>query len=327
MVESFLGFLRSALAVVLAAAFLPGTALAQGYPSKLVRIVVAFPTGGPTDPPARWVAQKLSENFGQPVIVDFRGGASGNIGTEYVAKSPPDGYTLLFITSSFILSSVTSANLPFDPIKDFTPITPVTSGPTLMVVNAALGVTNVKEFIALAKKNPGKLAFGSSGQGGPLHLYMELFKTMAGVDMLHVPYKGAGPAVIDLVAGRVDAMFVAMPAVVPQMKAGKVVAIGVSSLERAQVLPDLPSIHEQGLNGFDGGSRYGILAPARTPAEAVNRIHAGLVKVLFTPETKKALGDFGLEPVSSSPAEYAAWIKSQIERWMQVAKTAGIKPE
>jgi tripartite-type tricarboxylate transporter receptor subunit TctC len=304
-----------------------GQALAQTYPSKLVRIVNPFATGGPTDPPVRWIAQKLSETWGQPVIVDFKGGASGNIGADFVAKSPADGYTLLFITSSFVLSAVTSANLPFDPVKDFYPVTPVTSGPTILVVNAAVPARNVKEFIALAKKNNGKMSYGSSGRGGPLHLYMELFKTMAGVDVLHVPYKGAGPALADVLAGRLDAMFVGLPAAVPHLKAGKLFAIGNSSLERAQSLPDLPTIDEQGLKGFDGGSRYGVLAPARTPTDTVNRIHAGLVKVLFTPETKKLFNDFGIEPISSSPPEYAAWIKSQIERWTQVARTAGVQPE
>lgn len=319
--------LRTLLASLLVTALACGHALAQAYPSRLVRMVVAFPTGGPTDPPARWIAQKLSENFGQPVIVDFRGGASGNIGTEFAAKSAPDGYTLLFITSSFYLSAVTSANLPFDPIRDFSPISPATSGPTLFVVHPSLGISSVKELVALAKKSPGRLTFGSSGQGGPLHLYAELFKYMAGVEMLHVPYKGAGPAVTDVVAGRIDTLFVGMPAVVPFMKTGKVVAIGVSSIERAQALPDLPSIHEQGLTGFDGGSRYGLLAPARTPAEAINRVNGGLKQVLFTADTRKVFGDFGLEPIHSSPAEFGAWIRSQIERWSKVAKIAGIKPE
>lgn len=322
-------FIRILGAAILAAALTLTQARAQTqtYPSKVVRMVVAFPTGGPTDPPARWIAQKLGETYGQPVIVDFKGGASGNIGTEYVAKAAPDGYTLLFITSSFYLSAVTASNLPFDPVRDFAPISPVTSGPTLFVVHPSLGVSSVKELIALAKKNPGKLTFGSSGQGGPLHLYAELFKHMAGIEMLHVPYKGAGPAVTDVVAGRIDTLFVGMPAVVPHMKAGKVIAIGNSSMERAQALPDLPSIHEQGLTGFDGGSRYGIMAPARTPVEAINRVNAALRQVLFTSDTRKVLGDFGLEPIHSPPAEFGAWIKSQIERWTRVAAIAGIRKE
>ena len=318
---------RAVVVLLLLAALAPSTGMAQAYPAKLVRMVVAFPTGGPTDPPARWIAQKLSENFGQTVIVDFKGGASGNIGTEFVAKAAPDGYTLLFITSSFYLSAVTASNLPFDPVRDFAPISPATSGPTLFVVHPSLGISSVRELVALAKKSPGKLTFGSSGQGGPLHLYAELFKYMAGVDMLHVPYKGAGPAVTDIVAGRIDTLFVGMPAVVPFMKTGKVVAIGTSSMERAQTLPDLPSIHEQGLTGFDGGSRYGLMAPARTPAEAINRVNAGLKQVLFTNDTRKVFGDFGLEPIHSSPAEFGSWIKSQIERWTKVAAIAGIKKE
>ena len=270
---------------------------------------------------------KLTQAFGKPFVLDFKAGAGTTIGTNFVAKSVPDGHTLLNITSSFPVIAATYKDLPFDPIKDFQPITPVTSGPTLLVVHPSTGVHNVKEFIALAKKNPGKMSYGSSGQGGPLHLYMELFKTMAGIDLVHVPYKGAGPAAADVLAGRLQAMFVGMPAVVPHMKSGKIIAIGNSSMERAQSLPDLPTIHEQGLTGFDGGSRYGFLAPAPTPAETVNRIHAGLVKVVFLPDTKKMFADFGIEPISSSPAEYAAWIKSQIERWTQVARTAGIKPE
>lgn len=325
MLTTTLRLLAAVLATVTAVA--PVTTSAQEYPNKVIRIVNPFSTGGPTDPPVRWLAEKLSEHFGQPVIVDFRGGAAGNIGADYVAKSPGDGYTLLFITSSFILSAVTSAKLPFDPVRDFAPVSPVSSGPTLLVVNAKLGVRSVQELIALARKSPGKITFASSGRGGPLHLYGELLKTLTHVDMLHVPYKGAGPGVADLLGGHIDCMFVGLPAVLPHMKSGKVVALAVSSLKRAQALPDLPTLHESGATGFDGSSRYGVLAPASTSRDIVNKLNASLIKVLHTPETRQKFTDFGLEPDTSTPAEFAAYIREQIAKWNKVARAAGVEPE
>ncbi len=312
---------------ILALTLIPVVSSAQDYPTKVIRIVVAFPTGGPTDPPARWVAEKLTEHFGQPAIVDFRGGAAGNIGTVYVAKALGDGYTLLFITSSFILSSVTSANLPFNPERDFAPVSSVSSGPTLLVANAKLPVRSTQDLIALARRSPGKITFGSSGRGAGLHLYGELFKTLANVDMLHVPYKGAGPAVTDLVGGHVDTMFVALPAIVPHLKSGRVVALGVVSLKRASALPDVPTINEAGVSGFDGTSRYGMLAPVSTPRDVINKLNAALVKVLNTPESRQRFADFGLEPDTSTPTEFASYIKEQIVKWTKVARAAGVEPE
>ncbi len=317
--------LRAVLASILATVLVPG-AWAQGYPSKLVRIVIPTSAGGVSDPAARWIAQKLSENWTQPVILDFRDGASGIIGTDHVAKSAPDGYTMLFNTGGFWYQQATAANLPYT-LQDFAPITPALSGPTVFVANASLGAANVKELIALAKKSPGKLTFASTGAGGPPHMNAELFKVLTGTDILHVPYKGAGPAIVDVVAGRVDMMFTGLPVVAPHLKTGKLVAIAVSSMERSRSLPDLPSVHEQGVTGFDAGSRMGFIAPARTPEDTINRIHGGLVKVLSTPETRKTFAGLGIEPIHSTPAEYSAWIRSQVERWIQVAKSAGLKRE
>lgn len=300
---------------------------AQEYPVKVVRLVVPFPTGGPTDPPARAIAAGLTEVFGQQVIVDFRGGAAGNIGTEHVARSAPDGYTLVLVTSSFILAPVTQSKPPFDPIRDFAPISLVSRGPVVLVVNPSVPVRSVKELIALARKHPGKLTFASSGTGGPLHLYGELLKTLTKIDMLHVPFKGAGPAVVDVVAGHVDLMFVALPAVVPHMKAGRVRALAVGSQQRASALPDLPTVEESGVKGFEGSSRYGILAPAGTPGSIVARLNATLGKVMATRAIKERFEGYGLEPEHSAPEAFGAYLREQIARWTSVARAAGVRPD
>ena len=314
-------------AMLLLAVLVPGAVLAQDYPNKVVRLIVGNAPGGSTDVPSRWITTKLTEVWGKPVIVDFRGGAAGAIANETVAKSAPDGYTLLFISNSFVLSAIVAPPGSLDPVKDFAPVALVDSAPTLYVVRPSLGFTSMKELIAYAKKNPGKLTFGSTGNGGSLHLYGEMLKAMAGIDMLHIPYKGGGPAMNDLLAGRLDSMFVSMPGAVPHMKTGKIVALGGAAMERAQALPDLPSIHEQGVTGFDGGAKHGIVAPAGTPPEVVNKLTEGLHKVLVLPETKKAFAEAGLEPMLTTPAQFGAWIKSEIARWTQVIQTAGIKPQ
>ena len=321
--------LFTTLACLLLSIAMPGSvnAQAQDYPSKVVRLIVGNAPGGSTDVPSRWITTKLAEVWGRPVIADFRGGAAGAVANEAVAKAPPDGHTLLFISNSFVLSAIITPGTSVDPVRDFSPVALVDSAPTLFVVRPSLRINSMKEWVAYAKKNPGKLTFGSTGTGGSLHLYGEMLKSMAGIDMLHIPYKGGGPAMNDLLAGRLDSMFVSMPGAVPHMRTRSIVALGGAAMDRAQALPDLPSIHEQGVTGFDGGAKHGIVAPANTPPEIINKLHEGLTRVLNLPETRRAFADAGLEPMFTTPAQFAAWIKTEITRWTQVIQAAGIKPE
>jgi len=290
-----------------------------------VRLIVGTAAGGPVDVPSRWVAAKLSEVFGKPVVPDFRGGAAGELANETVAKSAPDGYTLLWITNSFVIASINPASHNYDVIRDFAPVGLAASTQTLLLARPTLGVNSVKELIAYAKKNPGKLTFGSNGIGGTQHLYGEMLKSMAGIDMLHVPYKGGNLPLTDLVADRLDLIFFSMAGAMPQIKAGKVTALGGAARERSQFLPDLPSLHEQGVTGFDGGGRNGIVAPAKTPPAVIRKINEALVRVLAMPETKKAFADASIEATPSTPAEFGAWIKTQSARFRQVIKTANIQ--
>jgi tripartite-type tricarboxylate transporter receptor subunit TctC len=302
-----------------------GSTHAQNYPSKPIRLLVGTAAGGPVDLPSRWVAFKLSEVLGKPVVLDFRGGAAGEVANETVAKAAPDGYTLLWITNSFVLASVNPTGRNYDPIKDFSPIGLVTSTQTLLLARTTLGVNSVKELIAYAKKNPGKLTFGSNGTGGTQHLYGEMLKSMAGIDMLHVPFKGGNLSLNELVAGRLDLLFFSMAGALPQVKTGKVVALGGAARERSKFLPDLPSLHEQGVTGFDGGGRNGIVAPAKTPPAVIRKLNDALVKVLAMPETTKTFNDAGLEATPTTPAEFEVWIKTQSARFRQVINAAGIE--
>lgn len=321
---SLRGLALSAVALLASGA---NVSFSQDYPVRPIRLVVPYPTGGPLDPVARAIAQKLTEVVTQPVVVDFRGGAAGSIGADNVAKSPPDGYSLLLIASAFVIAPSISAKLPFDPIKDFAPISLTTTGHDVLVVNPALPAKSVKELIALAKQRPGKLTFGSSGTGGPLHLFGELFKTMTGTDMLHVPYKGAGPAVIDLIGGHVDLMFVGLAAALPQIKTGKLRALGVASVERVASLPEVPTIIEAGVPGFVANPFTGILAPAGTSRDVIAKLNAALVQILQTQEMKQRFAAMDVEPKTSTPGEFAIYLREQIAKWARVVKAAGLKPE
>ncbi len=318
-----LRFVAAASFALLAGA---GACHAQDYPSRPIRLVVPFPPGGPNDFVARAIGQKLSESLGQPVVVDFRGGAAGNIGTDTVAKAAPDGYTLLITSSGFAIAPATT-KLPFDPIRDFAPISQTTAGHDVLIVNPALPVKSVKELIALAKQKPGKLMFASAGTGGTLHLHGELFKMMTGIDMLHVPYKGAGPAVIDVVGGHVDLMFVGMAAALPNIRNGKLRALGVSSQHRVASLPDVPTIVESGVPGFVASPFSGMLAPAATPKPIVAKVNAAVVQALQSQDIRERFATMEVEPKSSTPAEFGAYLREQIAKWGRVAKAAGLKPE
>ena len=303
------------------------SAAAQDFPVKPVRMVVNFPAGGPSDAVARPLAQRATEIWNQQVVVDFRGGAAGNIGADHVAKSPPDGYTFLLISGSFFTNPAVTPNLPFDPIKDFAAVTPAASSGIILVANPSLPVKSIKELIALARKNPGKLTFGSSGTGGSLHLSAELFKILTGISMLHIPYKGAAPALIEVVGGQVDMMFIALPPTLPHIKNGRLRALGMGGAKRSPALPELPTIAEQGVKDYQVNSHFGILAPGATPREIVQKLNAGLVQALQSPYVKDRFAAVGVDAVSSSPEQYAALIKSEMAKWAQVVKKAGIRSE
>jgi tripartite-type tricarboxylate transporter receptor subunit TctC len=313
-------------------AALPGLAFAQGaWPNKPVRIVVPFAPGGTTDILARALAPELSRAFGQQFIVDNKPGAGGNLGAGEVAKSAPDGYTLLMGTvGTHGINQSLYPKLPYDPIKDFAPITLVAGVPNVLVMNPAkaeaLKINTVPDLIRYAKANPGKLNMASSGNGTSIHLSGELFKSMTGTFMVHFPYRGSGPALLDLIGGTMDLMFDNLPSALAQIRGGKLKAIAVTSSQRSAVLPDLPTIAEAGpLPGFDASSWFGLLAPAGTPADIVNRIQQETAKALATPALKERLQSQGAIPSGMTPAQFAAYIAAETKKWAQVVKVSGAK--
>jgi tripartite-type tricarboxylate transporter receptor subunit TctC len=306
---------------------LAGPALAA-WPDRPIRLIVAFPPGGGTDIVARLLVPELSRRLGQPITIDNRGGAGGNIGTDAVAKSPPDGYTLLMgnIAPNAINAS-TFRHLPYDPEKDFSPISLVAVTPNILVVNPSVAVNSVAELIALAKAKPGSMNYPSAGRGTSSHLAGELFNTMAKTEMVHVPYKGGGPAFNDLLGGQVQLFFATMPAAMPFVKAGKLRPLAVTSSQRSTTLPNLPTISESGLPGYSAVTWYGLLAPKGTPPEVVQRLNREINEILRLPATNEQLVAQGFEPAGTSPAEFAAFIGSEIVKWGKVVKAAGITPE
>ena len=301
-------------------------ASAQTYPTKPIRLVVPFPPGGATDILARDVAQKLTEAWGQQVIVDNRPGAGGNIGSELVAKSAPDGYTLEMGTvGTHAINASLYAKMPYDHVKDFAPVILVAGVPNVLVVNPAVPANSVAELIAYAKANPGKLNFASSGNGTSIHLSGELFKVMAGVQMTHVPYKGSSPALQDLLGGQVQLMFDNLPPSLPQIKAGKLRALAVTSLARAPALPDVPTMAEAGLPGYEASSWFGVLAPAGTPPAIVAKLNAEIAKWLATPEAKEKLSKQGANAAGGTPEDFAKHIAAETAKWAKVVKDSGAK--
>jgi len=301
-------------------------ASAQTYPTKPIRLVVPFPPGGATDILARDVAQKLTEAWGQQVIVDNRPGAGGNIGSELVAKSAPDGYTLEMGTvGTHAINASLYAKMPYDHVNDFAPVILVAGVPNVLEVNPAVPVNSVAELIAYAKANPGKLNFASSGNGTSIHLSGELFKVMAGVQMTHVPYKGSAPALQDLLGNQVQLMFDNLPPSLPQIKAGKLRALAVTSLARAPALPDVPTMAEAGLPGYEASSWFGVLAPAGTPAAIVAKLNAEIAKWLATPEAKEKLSKQGANAAGGTPEDFAKHIAAETAKWAKVVKDSGAK--
>jgi tripartite-type tricarboxylate transporter receptor subunit TctC len=304
-----------------------GRANAQGYPSRPIRLIVPFPPGGANDILARILGQKLSETLGENVIVDNRAGASGIIGTELVAKAAPDGYTLLMTPNTIAIQPSLYEKLPFDAAKDFAPVSLVALVPNILIVTKSLPVSSVKELVALAKRHPGEVHFGSAGIGGSVHLAAELFKSMANVDIVHVPYKGGGPALIDLIGGHIEMLFPDALASSPHLKTGKVKPLAVTSSKRLSALPELPTIAESGVPGYDSVGWYGVVAPANTPPQVVQSLSAAIANALRSADIKAKLSAQAAEPVGGTPAEFGAHIATEARKWAKVIKAAGIRAE
>jgi tripartite-type tricarboxylate transporter receptor subunit TctC len=296
------------------------------YPEKPVRMVVGFPPGGQTDTVARLFSQKLAEAFGKPIVVDNAPGAAGNIAADRVAKAAPDGYTLGLLGVQIVINP-SLYKLSYDPVKDFAPVSQVTVSPWLLAVHTAVPAKTVKELVALAKAQPGGLTFASGGSGSATHMAAELFKSMARLDIRHIPYKGVVAAIPDLLGGRVTMMFSAPSNVLPLAREGKLRALAVTTLRRSSTAPELPTIAESGYPGFESTEIYGLLAPARTPATIVRKLHLETVKALALPDLRAKLADLGMEGIGNSPDEFAAIIKSEIPKWAKVIKESGIKPD
>ncbi len=322
--------MRAAAALVAAALCACAAAGAQDYPAKPVRVIVGFAPGGPADLVVRPVAQKLHEFYGQPMVIDYRAGANGVIATEIVGKSPPDGYTLLATTSGFSMNPVTYARLPFDTLKDFAPVSLTASSDIAFMVNPVVPAKTVKEFIAIAKSRQGRnapMTYASSGNGGTLHLGAEMLKLASGIEMLHVPYKGASLAMADVIGGHVDVMFISVPPAIPQVKAGKLRALGTASPKRARGLPDVPTFNELGYADFEVDAKYGLVAPAGTPREILNKLSSGVAKAAQSADLKERYAMLGLDPMSSTPEQYSEYVRQAIARWRKVVAAAKIVPQ
>ncbi len=300
---------------------------ADVYPVRPIRMIVAYPPGGGTDQVGRMMADQLTQQLGQNVVVDNRGGATGNIGTELAARAVPDGYTLLMgnVAPNAVNVSMFK-KLGFDPVKDFSPISLVAITPNILVAHPSLPVKTVKDLVALAKAKPGTLNFPSAGVGSSSHLAGELLKSLAKIDMVHVPFKGGGPALVAMISGEVQIMFATMPAAMPHVKSGKARAIAVTTAKRSLAMPELPTIAEAGVTGYEASTWYGLLAPVKTPKPVVDRLHAETVKILAGP-ARQRLEVQGFEPIGGTPAEFSAYIKSEIAKWAKVIKDANIPAE
>jgi len=326
MIRTRFSELIAAAAIALSLASLAGAQPPAAYPAKPVKLVIPFPPGGPLDVVGRAIAQKLTDAWGQSVVVDNRPGAGGNIGADLVAKSPPDGYTILMgALSTHAVNPSLYAKMPYDAIADFAPITLVAVTPNVLVVNASLPVNSAKEFIAYAKANSGKLAFGSGSNGSAGHLAGELFKVDTGTDSTHVPYKGGAPATQALLAGDTQFMFDNLANAMPQVKAGKLKALAVTTAERSKLAPELPTMAEAGLAGFDISTWFGLFAPAGTPKDVIAKWNAEVAKILNSPEMREKLIAQGAEPSPDTPEQFAAFVKSEIAKYAKIIKASGAK--
>lgn len=315
----------AAVAVAWPGGAVDAAAAAQDYPTRPIRFVVPFPPGGGADTLARVLGQKLGEAWGEQVVIDNRPGAGGNISAEIAAKAAPDGYTIFQGNVAHAISASLYAKLNYDLVKDFSPVTQLASTPFVLLVNPSLPAGSVKELIALAKAKPGQLNYGSSGSGGASHLAMELFRSMAGIDVRHIPYKGAGPAATDLISGQIQLMFFVQAAARPHMSSGRLRGLAIGSAKRSSALPELPTIAESGVPGYEAGSWYGVLVPRGTPERVIAKLHATITQVLGLPDVRERLANQGFELVGNSPAQFGAYIRAEIPKWARVVKASGAR--
>jgi tripartite-type tricarboxylate transporter receptor subunit TctC len=319
--------MRSIRLLLAAFALFTSLAHAQGWPSKPVRFIVPFPPGGSTDLAARTLADKLTRALGAQVVVENRAGGGGAIGTTEVARAAPDGYTILFAADPVTTLQLVVKNLQFDVLRDFAAVTQVTTQPLAVAVHASLPVSTLQELVAYAKANPGKLSFAHSGTGTGQHMSGELLKKMAGIDIVHVPYKGGGPAVQDLVGGQVPMGVLGSTPLIPHHKAGRIRIVAFTSKERFAPMPEIPTVHESGFPGFDTGQWLGLLAPRGTPPEVISRLHGESAKALALPDVKERLAQAALEPVGNTPQQFLAVIRADIERWTRLGRELGLEPQ
>ena len=320
--------LAATWSLMVVGAVLSGPTLGQTYPSKPIRVVVPSAPGSPPDIRARWLAEKLAPTLGQPVVVDNKAGAAGSIGTEAAARSVPDGYTLLLVhQGTLAINPHLYARTGYDPIGDFAPVTRLVVSPMLLAVHPKTPVSSVADLIRLAREKPGQLTFGSGGTGTPPHMAGELFKRMAKIDVVHVPYKGASPALVDLMAGRLSYTIDSVAIQLTQVRAGKIKALAVTSAKRLGSLPDVPTVSESGLTGFEYWSWMGICAPAGTPKEIVSQVNRAIVRVLGTPQAREWFAAQGGEPIGETPEQFAAFIKAEHAKWGAIVREAGIVVE
>ena len=301
---------------------------AAKYPSRLVRLQVGYSAGGAVDVSARLIAQRLTESFGQSFIVENRPGADGIVASDFVAKSPPDGHTLAYISAGHTMNpALHPKSLPYHPVRDFAPVSMIATGAQTLVVNPALPVRSVKELVALARAKPGQINFASSGVGGPMHLSGELLKIVAGIDIVHVPYKGGGPALNDVIGGQIEMTFIGAPASMPHIRSGRLRILAVSTAKRVAALPEVPTVAETGYPGFDVGAIYAVLAPAGTPAAIVGRLSSELAKIVAMRDIQERLNGLGLETVGSTPEHLTAFMTADVDKWIKLVQKIGLKTD
>ena len=306
----------------------PGTCLAQTYPARPIRLIVPYVAGGPVDSMARMLAPRLVDLWGQQIVIDNRGGANSIVGSELAARAAPDGYTLELISASFAINASLYPKLPFDPVRDFTPMTLVATGPGMLVVHPSLPVRNLKELIALAKSKPGALSYGSAGAGAPTsHLGMELLKISAGIDIVHVPYKSMAPALIDVLGGQIQMAMPTINVVLPHLRSGRLRAIGVSSLQRSPTAAEVPTLAEAGMPGYEAINWFAIVGPNGIPAAIAETVHAGTAEVLKAPDLRERIAAAGMEARAMPPTEMAAYLRTEIAKWGNAVKASGARPE
>jgi tripartite-type tricarboxylate transporter receptor subunit TctC len=308
-----------------AAALAAAPACAQTYPATSVRMIVPFPAGGGVDDMGRIVGQQLTASLGKTIVIDNRAGANGNIGTEIAAKAPHDGYTLLFTGAGLVANVSLYRNIPFDPVKDFSPVSLVALAPNVVVVHPSVPAKNMAELIALAKARPGQLQYGSAGSGSTPHLAVELLKTLSHIDIVHIPYRGTGPATSALLGGEISMIFLPAIAALPQVKSGRLRALAVTSATRLPAEPNLPTVAESGLPGYESSQWYGVLAPMGTPEDILSQVNSHLVRIMQRPEVKQRLVNDGSVPVGSTRAQFAAHIEAELAKWAKVVKASGAR--